>query len=396
MKNFYDKIMSAKNSPGDARTRGLAALMRLSHNKLMGSSIQFEPWFTWADAQQPVEERPQIPLLAAVNNSDLGHAPIVEIPQDFYDQVVSSFLKLPHIEDWPEVQNLFSKAASLRPKHWSLPLLICAALGVGPQRSMPAVLAIACAHLSIILLDDMLDLDPRGEYCRLGMPVTANMASALQSASLASLTQSQISRNSRLITFETINKMFLVTAFGQYLDVQSSEPDEETYWKIASTKSSPYFGGAFSLGALVSGVSIEIVNHLRQLGNLYGEMIQIHDDIHDVMEVPANPDWSEGKIFSLPIIFATQVDYPKQKRFIELRRIAQSDVKSLKAAQQILLDCGALSYCANELLDRYETSKKLISNVKFQNPDVVLNLFEDLARPVKELLASVDLDLEEE
>jgi geranylgeranyl pyrophosphate synthase len=108
--------------------------------------------------------------------------------------------------------------------------------------------------------------------------------------------------------------MFLSTAFGQFLDVQAPA-DESDYWQVTKTKSSPFFGAALQVGALAGGGTLETAEQLKKLGCLYGEMIQIHDDMHDSMETPANPDWIQGRS-PLPILFASQVKHPEQERFV--------------------------------------------------------------------------------
>ncbi len=54
------------------------------------------------------------------------------------------------------------------------------------------------------------------------------------------------------VALKSFNEMFLSTAFGQSLDVQAAA-DEFAYWKVAQTKSSPFFGAALQMGALAGG-----------------------------------------------------------------------------------------------------------------------------------------------
>ena len=84
---------------------------------------------------------------------------------------------------------------------------------------------------------------------------------------------------------------------------------------------------------------------LQKLGGIYGEMIQIHDDMHDAMETPANPDWVQGRS-PLPILFASLVSHPEQKRFLALVQNI-TEPAALQEAQDILIRWGAISYCAD-------------------------------------------------
>jgi hypothetical protein len=54
-------------------------------------------------------------------------------------------------------RNCIPKAAP-----WLLPLQACEAVGGTPEQAVPAATAVACSQIGIILIDDMLDLDPHG------------------------------------------------------------------------------------------------------------------------------------------------------------------------------------------------------------------------------------------
>jgi geranylgeranyl pyrophosphate synthase len=303
---------------------------------------------------------------------------------DIYAQIVEDFSNLPHIKEWVEVRSLFRRVASSKPGHWILPVRACESVGGHLEQAVPAVMAVACSHLAIVLVDDMLDADPRGEHLRAGSPAAANMACALQAAALASIARTGMEHEAKLAALESINEMFLTTALGQYWDVGSLEIEEADYWRITKTKSSPFFGAAFQLGALMGGASVKIAGHVRELGCLYGEMVQIHDDINDSMAEPANPDWIEGRS-PLPILFAQRVDHPARARFEELRPQAGTDLQALKEAQDILIQCGALSYCVDQLLNRYQTVRGILSTLSIARPSVLTALFEETVAPVWEL-----------
>lgn len=303
---------------------------------------------------------------------------------DLYAQITKNFSNIPHVGEWEEVQSLFQRVASLKPGHWLLPLRACEAVGGNPQQCMPALIAIACSHIGIVLVDDMLDADERGEHLRLGQPAAANMSSALQAAALSSISCCEMEVELKLAALDGLNGMFLATALGQYWDVQSREIDEAVYWRIAKTKSSPFFGETFHLGALMGHASMKTAVRIRDLGCLYGEMIQIHDDLHDTMTTPANPDWIEGRS-PLPILFASLVDHPLQARFEKLRQKAGTSPKALREAQEILIQCGAISYCVDQLLSRYQIVRKILSTESLARPSALIRLFEDIVAPVWKL-----------
>jgi geranylgeranyl diphosphate synthase type I len=305
---------------------------------------------------------------------------------EVYEQIVACFLSVPDVHLWEDAQVLFRRVASGRPKHWLLPLQTCEAVGGTREQAIPAAVAIACAHIGIILVDDMLDSDPRGEYKRIGKSAASNLACAFQSASLGALNLADVQLDARLAALNGLNAMFFTTALGQFWDTQSPS-DETAYWRVVQTKSSPFFGAALQIGGLAGGGSIEIADHLRELGGLYGEAIQIHDDLNDSMAVPANPDWIQGRS-PLPILFAKQVDHSQRDRFLKLCENI-SDAGALTEAQEILIQCGAVSYCVDQLLRRYMSARELLDAVTLQHRDVLEDLFQGVVTPVWKLFEAM-------
>lgn len=306
-----------------------------------------------------------------------------------YAQLINEFSQIPYVKEWNEVQSLFRRVALREPKHWLLPLRACESVGGDLQQAIPAILAVACSHIGLVLVDDMLDGDPRGEHLKIGQPATANMALALQSAALAVIARCNLNQELKLLVMESVNEMFLATSIGQYWDVNSIVSDEDSYWKIAQGKSSPFFSASLQIGGLIGGASMQLINQIKNLGDIYGEMIQIHDDLHDTLETPAQPDWNLHHS-SLPILFARLVDHPKRIRFEELLPNARSNSKALEEAQEILIQCGAISYCVYQLLEREKVVKNILSGLSLARRDVFEKIFDDIVEPVSTLFYEVD------
>lgn len=308
---------------------------------------------------------------------------------DTYTLALNALLNLPSISLWPELHMILKRAANNRDHNWQLPLIACDAVGGNMADAIPAMAAIACLQLSIILIDDMLDADPRGEHHRVGTPTAANLAVALQAMALEVLEQKDICIHPASLSaaIRSINYTALITALGQNLDAQNPT-DEITYWKVVEVKSAPFFGAAFYIGALLGGASLEMAEQLKCFGHLYGEMIQVYDDLHDTMAVPANPDWLLGRS-PLPILFAQVVNHPDQVRFLELRRSILNP-ESLTEAQAILVRCGAVSYGIYHLLHRYHQARTLLSTMSLPEPNGLDALLKEQIQPVQELFKLVD------
>ncbi len=304
---------------------------------------------------------------------------------DIFFQAIQGFARLPHIGAWTETKRLFEVAASRKPAHWLIPVRACESVGCSQGQAIPPLIAVGCAHIGILLVDDMLDDDPRGDFRQLGMPAASNLACFFQAASLHVLSECTPHLDSRLAAIKSFNEMYLTTAFGQSLDVQASTT-ESGYWDAVKSKSSPFFGAAFQLGALAGGAPIHTAEQLKVLGYLYGEMIQIHDDMHDSMETPANPDWVQGRS-PLPILFASLVQHPDQARFLKLRKQVSSP-NALQEAQEILIRCGAISYCADQILRKYETGKEILRSIPLSDEKPIASLMDEIIAPVQKLLGA--------
>ena len=305
---------------------------------------------------------------------------------DIYDQITEYIAGVQGVGAWLEMQVIFHKAASGKPKHWMIPGLACEAAGGALEQAIPAVAAIACLHISIILIDDMLDDDPRGEHLRIGLPATANLAAAFQATGLEAVHRSKLALQARLAVLESLNAMIRKTALGQYLDTLNIT-DESSYWDIIQAKSSPFFGAALQAGGLFGGASLEVGEQLYQLGCIYGECIQMHDDLNDSLAVPANPDWLHNRA-PLPILFALVVNHPDRERFLTLRRDI-NDPKSLTEAQAILVRCGAVSYCIDRILARQKEALSLLKTIPLANEAALEKLFDELVLPIRSLMNAI-------
>jgi geranylgeranyl pyrophosphate synthase len=302
---------------------------------------------------------------------------------DIFSQAIEGFARLPRVGAWVETKRLFEVAASRKPAHWLIPVRACESVGSSQERTIPTVVAIGCAHVGILLVDDMLDDDPRGDFRQLGMPAASNLACFFQAAALHALSECTPRRDSRLAAMKSFNEMYLTTAFGQSLDVQAPAT-ESGYWEVAKSKSSPFFGAALQLGALAGDAPIQTAEGLMEVGKLYGEMIQIHDDMHDSMETPANPDWLLERS-PLPILFASLVPHPDQARFLKLKKQTSSP-DALQEAQEILIHCGAISYCADQLMKRHKAAIKKLDEIPLAKYEPISALFDQLIAPVDNLL----------
>lgn len=301
-----------------------------------------------------------------------------------YLRAVNLLLQHPQTLRWPQLQQAYQRALTHKPVAWDFPLRACQATGGDESRLTPALAAMTCAHMGILLIDDLLDEDPRGLQHQIGAGRAANLSTALLGMAADVLRNADPAVSQPAIA--AIIQLQMDTAYGQELDVQNPASEEE-YWAVAHAKSSPYFATGLFLGALFAGAGVESASQCYEFGALFGEMLQIHDDLNDCLSVPANVDWLQGRS-PLPILYAELAPHSQQARFKELRRQV-SEPAALQEAQSILVSSGAISYCINELILREKQARQHLARMQLTNSSPLGELLDQTLAPVERLLARV-------
>ncbi|TAK11833.1 MAG: hypothetical protein EPO32_11245 [Anaerolineae bacterium] len=299
----------------------------------------------------------------------------------FFEVVRDYFERQPLVQEWGQMAETVRLVAGGGPQVWKLPLHAAAALGGGLEVALPAIGAVGCAQISITLIDDMLDEDAHGLHQRLGMPASANLAAGFQALGAHMLAESPAGAHADVqAAYANLHGR---TAYGQHLDVQNPA-DEAGYWTMVACKSATFYGEAFYLGARLAGATPDTAAGLRRLWGMYGEIIQIHDDMKDSLATPAEPDWLLRRL-PLPVLFASVVEHPQRARFEDLRQQPE-DPAALEEAQRILLSCGAISYCLNEVTERWRAARALLAKLVLPEPTGLENMLDGTVQPVAELL----------
>jgi geranylgeranyl pyrophosphate synthase len=283
--------------------------------------------------------------------------------------------------EWPQVALLLPEDDASTRLDWQLPLRTCRAVGGDPSLALPAVAGLACVKISCILVDDILDEDPRGIHTQIGSGRSANLALALLAASTALLARCRLAPDRLAVATASLGRMALEGALGQELDARFAGGEPE-YWRIVRAKGGPFYGGALEVGAIIGGSPLELAAKLYHLGELIGESVQLYDDIEDAFVVPAAPDWS-GVRPNLPILYGRQAGYPGAERFRALLP-AVSDPGALAEAQRLLLSSGAVSYAIYHLLQRHAAARRCLSGLELVDPEPLSDLLGQLIGPLFE------------
>ena len=299
------------------------------------------------------------------------------------EEIRALVLGLPEVKAWPEMAGIFERHVAEPNQVWEWPYRACKAVGGEESLAAPSAAAILCMILSILLVDDMLDEDPRGVHLRLGDAVTANISFAFQAVAFRLISETPVDAERRAAVMASFAQMGLTMAYGQDLDAQNLG-GEDNYWKVTHAKSSSYFGTAMYTGAVMGNASPEVAQRLYQLGAMTGDVIQIHDDLKDALETPANPDWKQMRN-NLLFLYAQTANHPDRERFLALRSQVD-DPQALREAQQILVRCGAVSYGMYHICQRYTASIKILEGAQLADPAALREVVVKYITPLVEIL----------
>ncbi len=297
---------------------------------------------------------------------------------------------LPDISRWPLALEMID-----RPEHresssvWEYPVAACQAVGGKESDALPAATAVFASVVSIHLVDDMLDEDPRGDYRRLGAGPVANVALAFQAAGHLLLEQAAVQPEVRAALQASFASMSLATCFGQALDAKELA-GEEDYWRVVTNKTPPLFGEALRMGALLGGATPGTAERLARVGRALGLFVQVNDDMGDAMAVPAGADWRRRRN-NLPILYALTADHAEREQFAELSARAD-DPEALDFAQKILVRSGAISFCMLKLIELSREIQELLAGVELKDPAPMTRIIERHRAPLYRLLEKAGVE----
>ncbi len=308
-----------------------------------------------------------------------------------FEEMKAQVRTIPEVAAWPEMLELIERVGHREGgvSVWDYPVAACRAVGGTPEAALPGAAAVFCSLLSIHLVDDILDEDPRGDHIRLGVGPAANLALAFQAAGHRLLDAAGVDARTRCLLQATFAQMGLATAFGQSLDLHDLR-GEEDYWRVVEAKTPPLFGAAFRLGALLGGATDELADEIGQWGNVLGRFIQVSDDLSDALQVPPRTDWHR-RSNNLPILFAMTAQHPDREAFVDLAARHQ-DPEALEEAQKILLRSGAVSYCAFKMIEISQESRDRLARLALRDPAPLDELLGSHLRPLHRLFELVGVE----
>jgi hypothetical protein len=290
------------------------------------------------------------------------------------------------INPWPGLMQFVIRIINEKPKHILIPGMVASIYGGDLEQQICTDATLALLFGAIISVDSILDGDDCGPMEGHTSGELANLSLGLTGWAVQTLRHLSEKAQVNAEGYAVLSRLLYQVSLGQALDSGNPETEED-YWRLASMKSGAFFSGAFALGGLAGSVSAADLTRLSALGQYYGVMIQIHDDLRDALEKPANSDWLNGR-YTLPILYAHLVDHPERERFDSIR-MGVEDERLLEEAQSILVRSGAISYGFYQIQELNQQARLELEGLAPVDDGQIQGMFDELAQPVEQLLEAV-------
>ena len=182
------------------------------------------------------------------------------------------------------------------------------------DKHIPLAAIIEFIHTATLLHDDVVDESELRRGQQSAHAVWGNAASVLVGDFLYSRSFQMMVGLDSMRVMEVLAETTNTIAEGevqQLLNMGDPEVDQPRYMQVIENKTAKLFEAACRLGAIISGMPIEIENALAVYGNRLGAAFQIADDVldytgtADTMGKNAGDDLAEGKP-TLPLIIARE------------------------------------------------------------------------------------------
>jgi geranylgeranyl pyrophosphate synthase len=125
-----------------------------------------------------------------------------------------------------------------------------------------------------------------------------------------------------------------------------------------------------------------------------GQFIQVSDDLGDALEIPARADWRRPTN-NLALLFASTAEHPERERFEQLASHVYNDEAALAAAQEILVRCGAVSYCVLKMTELSTQANEWLARTPLADRKPIETLLASQARPLARLLRRAGFSMAE-
>ena len=214
-------------------------------------------------------------------------------------------------------------------------------------------------HTATLLHDDVVDQSTQRRSKKTANALFGNSSSVLVGDFIYSRSFQMMTKINNMEVMEILADATNAISEGEILQLLNTKnPDlsENDYFQVIGFKTAKLFESCGSLAGVLNEVDQEKQKDLAKLGNIFGIMFQLTDDILDYsgketeMGKNIGDDLTEGKV-TLPLIYAMQNGSDNQGKLIK-EAIKIGDINRLPDIIQILSDTNAIATVEKHLVQK--------------------------------------------
>jgi len=272
----------------------------------------------------------------------------------------------------------------------ALCLITCKALGGNPEEAIHFALAVEAMHNMFLIHDDIEDgdtirRDQPTVWVKYGIANAVNAGDYLLACAYKSTLTSPVSLDKKIKLLQVLTLTYEKTVEGQALDINaraSKNYSVDEYMKMVELKTGYYLACGMVGGAIISGVSEQVVEMIWMLGKSMGPAFQIRDDLIDLTHGKGRggvigSDIKEGKasfLYSYTLQVASEDD-KKTLRGIMLKTRAETTDNDIKTAIEIYKKYNAIKYAQDYAENLVKQAYTIIDRIPVEDKTV----FRDIA-----------------
>ena len=264
-------------------------------------------------------------------------------------------------------------------------LIICEALGGNPDDAIPFALAVEVLHNMFLMHDDIEDgdtvrRDQPTVWVKYGIANAINAGDYLLACAYKSTLASSVSLEKKIKLLQVLTLTYEKTVEGQALDINARAAEDfsvDKYMKMVELKTGYYLACGMVGGAIVSGVTDQVVEKIWTLGKTMGPAFQIRDDLIDLTHGKGRggvlgSDVKEGKasfLYSYTLQVASSED-KKHLRNIMLKPRDETTDSDIQSVLDIYKKYDAIKYAQDSAEGLVKQAYKTIDDIPVEDKTV--------------------------
>ena len=274
-----------------------------------------------------------------------------------------------------------SGGKKLRP---ALHLLVAGWLGKINKKNYQLAAILEFIHTATLLHDDVVDESSRRRHIKTANSVYGNAASVLVGDFLYSRSFQMMVDVKNMQVMQILANTTNQIAEGeilQLININNLKINENDYINIVKYKTAKLFEASCGLAAITNNAKLREIKKLTQLGNAFGLIFQIIDDILDYtgkekkIGKKIGDDLSQGKV-TLPIILALKNGSSSQKRVLK-NVLKEKNLKKLNQVINILEETNSLELARDKAKEYFLIIQRIMGTYQANKySDTLLKLAE--------------------